>query len=108
MCSRAKTLWIRVASYVVFWSDLQWLRTFDQRVTESMEYALCLNTLGSSSDKLWLHVSKPPENVLIKEIFNVHSCSLFQSTYFCTTYVAIAINVEVAVGVQTNFGHVAE
>jgi hypothetical protein len=46
----------------------KWLRNFDQRIRESMEYALCLNTIGSSSNQLWLHVSKPPDNVFIKQI----------------------------------------
>jgi hypothetical protein len=47
-----------------------WLRNFDQRLRESMEYALCLNSLGSSSDRMWLHVSKPPENAFIKQILS--------------------------------------
>ncbi|KAG0631561.1 hypothetical protein M758_1G262500 [Ceratodon purpureus] len=47
-----------------------WLRNFDQRLKESMEYALCLNSLGSSSDRMWMHVSKPPENAFIRKIFS--------------------------------------
>ncbi|KAG0579506.1 hypothetical protein KC19_4G104000 [Ceratodon purpureus] len=47
-----------------------WLRNFDQRLRESMEYALCLNSVGSSSDHMWLHVSKPPENAFIKQILS--------------------------------------
>ncbi|XP_024390763.1 uncharacterized protein [Physcomitrium patens] len=47
-----------------------WLRNFDQRLRESMEYALCLNSLGSSSDRMLLHVSKPPENAFIQQIFS--------------------------------------
>lgn len=35
-----------------------------------MEYALCLNSLGSSSDRMLLHVSKPPENAFIQQIFS--------------------------------------
>jgi len=56
---------------------MQWLRNFDQRLRESMEYALCLNSLGSSSDRMWLHVSKPPENAFIKQILSV--CTLSSS-----------------------------
>ncbi|KAL2624503.1 hypothetical protein R1flu_008748 [Riccia fluitans] len=44
-----------------------WLRGFDQRVRENIDYALCLNSIGNS-DKIWLHVSKPPDNPVIKEI----------------------------------------
>jgi hypothetical protein len=46
---------------------LQWLRNFDQRLRESMEYAL---------DRMWMHVSKPPENAFIKQIFFVRTLSL--------------------------------
>ncbi|KAL8214177.1 hypothetical protein R6Q57_003626 [Mikania cordata] len=47
----------------------KWLRSFDQRLRESIDYAICLNSLGSGEDGLWLHVSKPPENAYIKQIF---------------------------------------
>ncbi|XP_027183934.1 nicalin-1 [Coffea eugenioides] len=47
----------------------KWLRSFDQRLRESIDYAICLNSIGSSGDKLWVHVSKPPENAYIKQIF---------------------------------------
>ncbi|XP_071721130.1 uncharacterized protein [Rutidosis leptorrhynchoides] len=50
----------------------KWLRSFDQRLRESIDYAICLNTLGTQSpseNKLWLHVSKPPENAYVKQIF---------------------------------------
>ncbi|KAK1323776.1 hypothetical protein QJS10_CPA02g01029 [Acorus calamus] len=48
---------------------LKWLRSFDQRLRESIDYAICLNSIGSWSDELWIHVSKPPENAYIKEIY---------------------------------------
>ncbi|KAL3620207.1 hypothetical protein CASFOL_035119 [Castilleja foliolosa] len=47
----------------------KWLRSMDQRLRETIDYAICLNSIGSSSDELSLHVSKPPENVYIKQIF---------------------------------------
>lgn len=46
----------------------KWLRSFDQRVRESIDYAICLNNIGLLDNKLWIHVSKPPENALIKQI----------------------------------------
>lgn len=48
----------------------KWLRSFDQRLRENIEYAICLNSIGSSGNELWLHVSKPPENANIKQIFD--------------------------------------
>ncbi|XP_038894419.1 nicalin-1 isoform X1 [Benincasa hispida] len=47
----------------------KWLQSFDHRLRESIDYAICLNSIGSWDDKLWLHVSKPPENAYIKQIF---------------------------------------
>ncbi|GKD19290.1 nicalin-1-like protein isoform X2 [Tanacetum coccineum] len=47
----------------------KWLRSFDQRLRESIDYAICLNSLGSGENGLWLHVSKPPENAYVKQIF---------------------------------------
>ncbi|KAK3017187.1 hypothetical protein RJ639_007838 [Escallonia herrerae] len=47
----------------------KWLRSFDQRLRESIDYAICLNSIGSVDNELWLHVSKPPENAYIKQIF---------------------------------------
>ncbi|KAG8086592.1 hypothetical protein GUJ93_ZPchr0010g11313 [Zizania palustris] len=47
----------------------KWLRSFDQRVRESIDHAICLNSVGSWNDELWMHVSKPPENPYIKQIF---------------------------------------
>ncbi|KAK8489187.1 hypothetical protein V6N13_010749 [Hibiscus sabdariffa] len=48
----------------------KWLRSFDQRLRESIDYAICLNSIGGSWDnELWIHVSKPPENAYIKQIF---------------------------------------
>ncbi|XP_068659439.1 uncharacterized protein [Aristolochia californica] len=48
---------------------LKWLRSFDQRLRESIDYAICLNSVGSWGDELWLHVSKPPENAYIKQVY---------------------------------------
>ncbi|XWS71444.1 hypothetical protein CRYUN_Cryun03dG0138400 [Craigia yunnanensis] len=45
----------------------KWLRSFDQR--ESIDYAICLNSIRSWDDELWIHVSKPPENAYIKQFF---------------------------------------
>ncbi|XP_073151580.1 uncharacterized protein [Henckelia pumila] len=47
----------------------KWLRSLDQRLRETIDYAICLNSLGSSNNELWIHVSKPPENAYIKQIF---------------------------------------
>ncbi|PKI73394.1 nicalin-1 [Punica granatum] len=47
----------------------KWLRSFDQRLRESIDYAICLNSVGSWDNELHLHVSKPPENAYIKQIF---------------------------------------
>ncbi|XP_021715689.1 nicalin-1-like isoform X1 [Chenopodium quinoa] len=47
----------------------KWLRSLDQRMRESIDYAICLNSIGSWDNELWLHVSKPPENAYVKQIF---------------------------------------
>ncbi|EYU20529.1 hypothetical protein MIMGU_mgv1a005130mg [Erythranthe guttata] len=47
----------------------KWLRSLDQRVRETIDYSICLNSIGSISNELWIHVSKPPDNVYIKQIF---------------------------------------
>ncbi|KAL0460805.1 UNVERIFIED_CONTAM: Nicalin-1 [Sesamum latifolium] len=47
----------------------KWLHSLDQRLRETIDYAICLNSIGSSSNELWIHVSKPPENAYIKQIF---------------------------------------
>ncbi|KAL8508384.1 hypothetical protein ACS0TY_018844 [Phlomoides rotata] len=47
----------------------KWLRSLDQRLRETIDYTICLKSIGSSGDELWLHVSKPPDNVYIKQIF---------------------------------------
>ncbi|CAL1403856.1 unnamed protein product [Linum trigynum] len=47
----------------------KWLRSFDQRLRETIDYAICLNSIGSWDDKLWLHVSKPPQNAYVKQIY---------------------------------------
>ncbi|XP_061343845.1 uncharacterized protein LOC133289851 [Gastrolobium bilobum] len=46
----------------------KWLRSFDQRLRESIDYAICLDSIGSWENELWIHVSKPPENAYIKQI----------------------------------------
>ncbi|KAG4979993.1 hypothetical protein AAZX31_12G087400 [Glycine max] len=46
----------------------KWLRSFDQRLRESIDYAICLDSIGSWENELWIHVSKPPENAFIKKI----------------------------------------
>ncbi|MCO5596010.1 hypothetical protein L7F22_050063 [Adiantum nelumboides] len=46
----------------------KWLKSFDQRLRESIDYAICLNGVGSKSNSLWLHVSKPPDSAYIKQI----------------------------------------
>ncbi|XP_042512335.1 nicalin-1 [Macadamia integrifolia] len=52
---------------------LKWLRSLDQRLRESIDYAICLNSIGSWDNEMWIHVSKPPENVYIKQIFESFS-----------------------------------
>ncbi|KAL2557354.1 Nicalin [Forsythia ovata] len=47
----------------------KWLRSLDQRQRETIDYAICLNSIGSFNNDLWIHVSKPPENAYIKQIF---------------------------------------
>ncbi|KAK8947949.1 hypothetical protein KSP40_PGU002297 [Platanthera guangdongensis] len=46
----------------------KWLRSFDQRLRESIDYAICLNSIGSLNNELWVHVSKLPENMYIKQV----------------------------------------
>nr|GEX89058.1 nicalin-1 [Tanacetum cinerariifolium] len=46
-----------------------WLRSFDQRLRESIDYAICQNSLRSGENELWLHVSKSLENAYVKQIF---------------------------------------
>ncbi|RZC78318.1 hypothetical protein C5167_002544 [Papaver somniferum] len=47
----------------------KWLRSLDQRLRESIDYAICLNSIGSLDSELWMHVSKPPENAFIKQLY---------------------------------------
>ncbi|CAN8268326.1 unnamed protein product [Cochlearia groenlandica] len=47
----------------------KWLKSLDQRMRESIDYAICLNSVGSWDNELLIHVSKPPENAYIKQIF---------------------------------------
>lgn len=47
----------------------KWIHSLDQRLRETIDYAICLNSIGSSGNELWLHVSKPPANAYIKHIF---------------------------------------
>nr|GEV63108.1 nicalin-1 [Tanacetum cinerariifolium] len=44
------------------YNGTQKLKSFDQSLRESIDYAICLNSLRSGENGLWLHVSKPPEN----------------------------------------------
>ncbi|KAF8403337.1 hypothetical protein HHK36_011439 [Tetracentron sinense] len=52
---------------------LKWLRSFDQRLRESIDYAICLNSIGSWDNELWIHVSKPPDNAYVKQVFESFS-----------------------------------
>ena len=61
----------------------QWLRSFDQRLRESIDYAICLNSIGSWDNELWIHVSKPPENTYIKQIFEVSYFSFTECFLKC-------------------------
>ncbi|CAL9247777.1 unnamed protein product [Arabidopsis halleri] len=47
----------------------KWLKSLDQRMRESIDYAICLNSVGSWDSELLIHVSKPPDNAYIKQIF---------------------------------------
>ncbi|XP_039122110.1 LOW QUALITY PROTEIN: nicalin-like [Dioscorea cayenensis subsp. rotundata] len=49
---------------------LKWLRSSDQRLRESIDYAICLNGIGSWNNELWMHVSKPPENAYVKQVYD--------------------------------------
>lgn len=62
---------MQLSPLIVVFYLLQWLRSFDQRLRESIDYAICLNSIGSWDNELWIHVSKPPENAYIKQIFEV-------------------------------------
>lgn len=62
----APILWWSCISFLI-----QWLQSFDQRLRESIDYAICLNSIGSWNNELWMHVSKPPENAYIKQVFEV-------------------------------------
>lgn len=45
-----------------------WLRNIDSRVLESIEFALCLESLGHG-DNLYLHVSRSPKSTEIRNIY---------------------------------------
>ncbi|KAH7287715.1 hypothetical protein KP509_32G070400 [Ceratopteris richardii] len=49
----------------------KWLKGFDQRVRESIDYAICLNSIGTRSNNLLMHVSKPPDSIYIKQLYDV-------------------------------------
>ncbi|KAJ7546766.1 hypothetical protein O6H91_08G053800 [Diphasiastrum complanatum] len=48
----------------------KWLKSLDQRLRESIDYALCLNSIGLQSNKLHMHVSKPPDNAFVKQMYD--------------------------------------
>lgn len=48
----------------------RWLRTVELSVLESLEFALCLESLGSLNDPLYLHVSKNPRTPEIRTIYD--------------------------------------
>ncbi|KAL8263225.1 hypothetical protein R6Q59_024574 [Mikania micrantha] len=52
-----------------YYGTEKWLRSFNQSLRESIDYAICLNSLSSAKNELWLHVSKPPGNAYVKTIF---------------------------------------
>lgn len=54
----------------------------DQRLRESIDYAICLNSIGSWNNELWMHVSKPPENAYIKQVFEVSQVWEKRKKYF--------------------------
>jgi len=47
-----------------------WLKTVDARVLESLEFALCLEAIGLTQEKLYLHVSKNPKTPEIRTLYN--------------------------------------
>jgi hypothetical protein len=49
----------------------QWLSSQDIRLLETVEFALCLNGLGSWGEEgLKLHVSRPPKQPAIQELYS--------------------------------------
>ncbi|GJU08802.1 DNA-directed DNA polymerase [Tanacetum coccineum] len=64
-------LWVDIWRALQLQRTRKCLRSFDQRLRGSIGYAICLNSLRSGENGLWLHVSKPPENVYVKQIFEV-------------------------------------
>ncbi|KAL8204882.1 hypothetical protein R6Q57_010505 [Mikania cordata] len=52
-----------------YYGTEKWLRSFNQSLRESIDYAICLISLSSAKNGLWLHVSKPPGNAYVKKIF---------------------------------------
>jgi len=55
---------------------------------ESIDYAICLDSIGSWENELWIHVSKPPENAFIKKIVEVSEwsqwCRLYYNGFTCS------------------------
>uniref|UniRef100_A0A803PYF5 Uncharacterized protein n=1 Tax=Cannabis sativa TaxID=3483 RepID=A0A803PYF5_CANSA len=60
-------------SLIVKFAYYSGFQSVDQRLRESIDYAICLNSVGSWDNELWIHVSKPPENTYIKQIFESFS-----------------------------------
>ena len=48
-----------------------WLEALDSRLLASIEFALCLDTIANSNDKLFFHVSRPPTDPKLSQIFEV-------------------------------------
>jgi len=49
----------------------QWLQNTDMRLLESVEFALCLDTIGSGSEALYLHVSKPRKEPVVDALYTL-------------------------------------
>jgi len=55
-----------------------WLKSVDSRVLESLDFALCLDSLGTG-DKLFLHVSKKPKTPEIRSLYDTFRDTAAQS-----------------------------
>jgi hypothetical protein len=59
------------AGYMNYAGTKDWLQTVDSRILDSLQFVLCLDSIGAmNKEKLYLHVSRPPRAAAVKQIYS--------------------------------------
>jgi hypothetical protein len=58
-----------------FWGTKYWVDNIDEKILESIEFAICLDTLvgsatNNNNNSIYLHVSRPPKEENIKRLYS--------------------------------------